>query len=114
MITAFQRRRVRRGGDDRPPEHVRERALRSDLRAVHDEALAAAGEGVRADGRFVDGSADDVLRGESAELDLLVVGSRGYGPVGAVLIGSATTALARGAACPILVTPRGSRFDLLD
>jgi nucleotide-binding universal stress UspA family protein len=42
------------------------------------------------------------------------VGSRGYGPRGAVLIGSATSALAYGAACPILVTPRGTRFDLLD
>ena len=114
VITAFQR--VAFGGVTTAalPSTSANVALRSDLHAVHDEALAAAGEDVRAEGRFVDGSADDVLRRESAELDLLVVGSRGYGPRGAVLVGSATTALARGAACPILVTPRGNRFDLLD
>jgi nucleotide-binding universal stress UspA family protein len=88
--------------------------MRAELRTLHDEALAATGEGVRVEGRFVEGSADEVLRDQSAELDLLVAGSRGYGPRGAVLMGSATTALARGAACPILVTPRGTRFDLLD
>ncbi len=63
--------------------------------------------------RFVDGSADDVLVAESAEVDLLVVGSRGYGPVGAVLLGSASSALARAANCLIIATPRETPFNLL-
>jgi nucleotide-binding universal stress UspA family protein len=43
-----------------------------------------------------------------------VTGSRGYGPLGAVLLGSTTADLARTSACPLLVTPRGTQFDLLD
>lgn len=87
--------------------------MRMELQAVHERALAAARERVEATGLFTDGTADQALLEESAELDLLAVGSRGYGPLGAVLMGSVTAALARGAACPILVTPRGAQFDLL-
>ena len=41
-------------------------------------------------------------------VDLLVVGSRGWGPVRRVLLGSTATALMRRAHCPVLVVPRGS------
>jgi nucleotide-binding universal stress UspA family protein len=34
-------------------------------------------------------------------------------PIGAVLLGSTTVALAKKAGCPLLVTPRGTRFDLI-
>jgi hypothetical protein len=37
---------------------------------------------------------------------LLVLGSRGYGPVRRVLLGSVSGELVRGAACPVLVVPR--------
>jgi nucleotide-binding universal stress UspA family protein len=40
---------------------------------------------------------------------LLVVGSRGYGPLRRVLLGSVSTRLARSAPCPLIVTPRGMR-----
>ena len=114
LITAFQRLAFGGVATTALPSTSANDTLRAGLRAVHDTALAEVRERVSAEGRFVEGSADDVLRDESADVDLLVVGSRGYGPRGAVLIGSATSALARGAACPILVTPRGTRFDLLD
>jgi nucleotide-binding universal stress UspA family protein len=87
--------------------------MRSELRAIHDEAVAGVPDDVETESRFVDGSADEVLVAESADVDLLIVGSRGYGPVGAVLLGSASTALARAARCPIVVTPRETPFDLL-
>ena len=87
--------------------------MRSELRTIHDEAVAGVPADVATESRFVDGSADDVLVAESADVDLLIVGSRGYGPVGAVLLGSASTALSRAATCPILVTPRETPFDLL-
>lgn len=45
----------------------------------------------------------------SASLDLLVVGSRGYGPIGRLLHGSTSRALARSARCPLLVLTRGAR-----
>ena len=87
--------------------------MRRELRAIHDEAVAGVPAGVEAESRFVDGSADEVLVAESADVDLLIVGSRGYGPVGAVLLGSASTALARAASCPIVVTPRETPLNLL-
>lgn len=43
---------------------------------------------------------------EEAGADLLVAGSRGYGPVMRVLLGSVSTQLAHRAPCPLLVVPR--------
>ena len=40
------------------------------------------------------------------ELDLLIVGSRGYGPIARLVNGSTSNYLARRAPCPLLVLPR--------
>jgi nucleotide-binding universal stress UspA family protein len=48
----------------------------------------------------------DAVRGQS---DLLVLGSRAYGPVRRALLGSVSTATVRHAACPVLVTPRSAK-----
>ncbi|MGI8712994.1 MAG: universal stress protein [Solirubrobacteraceae bacterium] len=45
----------------------------------------------------------------SASLDLLVVGSRGHGPIGRLMHGSTSRQLARNARCPVLVLTRGAR-----
>jgi nucleotide-binding universal stress UspA family protein len=45
----------------------------------------------------------------SASLDLLVVGSRGYGPIGRLIHGSTSHHLARTARSPLLVLTRGAR-----
>lgn len=45
----------------------------------------------------------------SASIDLLVVGSRGYGPIGRVVHGSTAQELARTARCPLLVLTRAAR-----
>jgi nucleotide-binding universal stress UspA family protein len=45
----------------------------------------------------------------SASVDLLVVGSRGYGPVGRLVHGSVSQRLASTARCPLLVLPRAVR-----
>ncbi len=42
----------------------------------------------------------------SASVDLLVVGSRGYGPLGRLVHGSTSGRLVRNARCPLLVLPR--------
>ncbi len=52
------------------------------------------------------GEAATQLMERSRELDLLVVGSRGYGPVRHALLGSVTQKLMENAACPVLVVPR--------
>ena len=47
------------------------------------------------------------LAAQSGSADLMVVGSRGYGPLRAVLLGSVSGRLVREAACPVIVVPRG-------
>jgi nucleotide-binding universal stress UspA family protein len=44
----------------------------------------------------------------SASVDLLVVGSRGYGPIGRLIHGSTSHELARISRCPLLVLPRAA------
>ena len=48
----------------------------------------------------------------SASLDLLVVGSRGYGPLGRLVYGGVAQRLARTARCPLLVLTRSARMVL--
>jgi nucleotide-binding universal stress UspA family protein len=52
------------------------------------------------------GNAAEELAVYSASLDLLVVGSRGYGPLGRLIHGSVSRELARIARSPLLVLPR--------
>ena len=51
----------------------------------------------------------------SEHLDLLVMGSRAYGPAHAVLLGGVSRRVIAGAACPVVVLPRGTaaRFEAL-
>lgn len=73
------------------------------------EATAAVGPDVKTEGRVLAGPAASTLA-EACEdgVDLLVVGSRGYGPLGRVLLGSVSGALLHKAPCPVLVAPRAS------
>jgi nucleotide-binding universal stress UspA family protein len=77
-------------------------------RADLDRRVAELPEDVRGEGVFVTGAPGRELAELSQSLDLLVVGSRGYGPLRAVLLGGVSHALVRGAACPVIVLPRGS------
>ena len=52
-----------------------------------------------------------VLSDEAKTLDLLVLGSRAYGPVRRVLLGSVSGPLVRQAPCPVLVVPRPARHE---
>lgn len=91
------------------------------LREVARGALAAAvahlsgpGAGATVTGEVVDGVPVEVLRSEAQRAALLVVGTRGLGPYGELLVGSTGTALAAGAACPVVVVPApraGARPD---
>lgn len=64
--------------------------------------------GVPADGEVTVGLAGDQMVSLSARTDLLVVGSRGYGPARSVLLGSTSSYLVHHAHCPVIVMPRGS------
>jgi nucleotide-binding universal stress UspA family protein len=61
-----------------------------------------------AEGELLIGDAEAVLAAKSEELDLLLVGSRGYGPMHAVIVGGVAGRLVREAACPVIVLPRGA------
>ena len=63
---------------------------------------------VRAESVFVAGAPGRELADFSHAVDVLLVGSRGYGPARAVLLGGISHALVRDAACPVIVLPRGS------
>jgi nucleotide-binding universal stress UspA family protein len=83
--------------------------VREDARKALDEALAALPEGVQAGGELLEGDIVDVLAAlDEREIDLLVCGSRGYGPVRRVLLGGVLRRLIRRAACPVIVVPRGA------
>ena len=58
------------------------------------------------EGRAVYGIPGEELAAFSAELDLLVVGSRSYGPVRRLVLGSTSDFLERHARCSLLVLPR--------
>jgi nucleotide-binding universal stress UspA family protein len=72
------------------------------------EAIASLGNGVEVGGRLLDGDPATALVDASTELDLLALGSRGYGPVRSVLLGSVSRRLVREGACSVVVLPRGT------
>lgn len=63
--------------------------------------------------RLLTGKPGRALAEASAEFDLMVAGSRGFGPLRRTLLGSTTSRLARSAACAVLVLPRGVGADPL-
>jgi nucleotide-binding universal stress UspA family protein len=62
--------------------------------------------GVAADGTVVVGSPTGELVLASEGLDLLVLGSRRWGPVRRLALGSTSERVIRHTACPVLVGPR--------
>jgi nucleotide-binding universal stress UspA family protein len=80
---------------------------------LHDRATAELEDAVaeldgepRGEPFFAVGNAAEILAAASEDLELLVVGSRGYGPLHSVLVGGVAGRVAREAACPVLVLPR--------
>jgi nucleotide-binding universal stress UspA family protein len=83
-----------------------------DLRAQASDELDAAIAGLDGDPRgerfFVVGQPGSILASATDELDLLVLGSRGYGPLHSVLVGGVAGRVVREAACPVIVLPRAA------
>ena len=77
-----------------------------------DAAVADVPEDVAAHGVHVTGDAQELLTAQSEKLDLLVMGSRGYGPLHAVLAGGLSGRVLRSAHCPVIVVPRGIEAPL--
>jgi nucleotide-binding universal stress UspA family protein len=58
------------------------------------------------EGRVALGTPASELLAFGDELDLLVVGSRGHGPLRRLILGSTSLELTREARCPLLIMPR--------
>lgn len=81
--------------------------LHEDVRSGLIEAVAALSAYPEIDPLVMEGEPAEALADASHELGLLVIGSRGYGPVRRVLLGSVSGGLLERTACPVLIVPRG-------
>ena len=82
-------------------------AIEKGLRTQLDQAVQSIPAEVTVEAELVRGDPTEELVAAAAGQDgLLVLGSRGYGPIRRVLLGSVSSALVRSAPCPVLVHPR--------
>jgi nucleotide-binding universal stress UspA family protein len=83
--------------------------LREGAREALDSALGSLPDAVDASSELLEGDVVDELAAlDEREVDVLVCGSRGYGPVRRVLLGGVSRRLIRRAACPLVVVPRSA------
>jgi len=89
------------GIDDLP------RALQDGASEAIEESLASLGDvgELTIERHVIEGNAVRVMADAAKDADLLVVGSRGLGGVGRVLLGSVSSALAHQAPCPVAIVP---------
>lgn len=82
-------------------------AVADEVKAMRERLTAAVAEcGVAADGEVLTGRPADALRALCETVDLLVIGSRHWGPVSRLIVGSTGEAMMHGSPCPLLVVPR--------
>jgi nucleotide-binding universal stress UspA family protein len=91
-----------------PPASALQEVLDERLHAGHDllHGRLESCEGVEAEGDVVLGDPAGELILASEDLDLLVLGSRRWGPVRRLALGSTSERVIRHAGCPVLVPPR--------
>jgi nucleotide-binding universal stress UspA family protein len=94
--------------DPHDPLNGRLPLLREDLEGVLAEAAAELAPRVDHHEELLSGDVASVLVMRSNGLGILVVGSRGRGPLLHAVLGGVSSAVTRGAACPVLVAPRAA------
>ena len=92
-------------GEDR---YVRDRLMARD---TLDAAIAAVAEDVETEPDVLYQDPVEGLTAASGRMDLLVMGSRAYGPKRAVMLGGVSRRVTTSAECPVLVLPRGAETD---
>ena len=75
---------------------------------IQEEAVGRVPDGVPTEPLLLHGDPAETLAEATSDLDLLVLGSRGYGPVKGTLLGSVSARVMAAASCPVLVVPRGA------
>jgi nucleotide-binding universal stress UspA family protein len=85
-----------------------ERAVQEGLDAV----IAGLPDDIAVTSVRLEGDPADQLGEHSTGLDLMLAGSRGYGPLRSVLVGGVSGRLMRTVQCPVIVVPRGADAPL--
>jgi nucleotide-binding universal stress UspA family protein len=87
-------------------------AIDEQRRAQLREALAVVSEDITVEGTLISGEpASKLADAARSRGTVLILGSRGYGPLRRVVLGSVSAALMRSAPCPVIVHPRGARSE---
>ena len=85
---------------------VEQERVRAARQAGVGRAAASVPAGIHVEPLVLDGDPAVVLAGQAHDADLLVMGSRGRGPLGSVMLGSTAAAVLRMARVPVVVVPR--------
>ncbi len=89
-------------------------AVRDTVQNDLDTVLRRLASSVATEGVVLDGDpVDELLDQADGWADLIVTGSRGYGPARQVLLGSVSAGILGAAAVPVIVTPRGVETELV-
>jgi nucleotide-binding universal stress UspA family protein len=81
---------------------------------IYEDAAGRVPNGLPTEPVLLHGDPAEALAEATSDLDLLVLGSRGYGPVKGTLLGSVSARVMAAAACPVLVVPRGAGVTPLE
>jgi nucleotide-binding universal stress UspA family protein len=90
---------------------VVEEGLNAMLEEANDRMKELPGD---VDGHAVSGLTGEELATFASQVDLLIVGSRGYGPMKRMMLGSTSSYLERHARCSLLVLPRSLAAATID
>jgi nucleotide-binding universal stress UspA family protein len=95
------------------PEEYRE-YKEKEWERVYEDAAGRLPDGLPTEPVLLHGDPAEALVEVTSDLDLLVLGSRGYGPVKGTLLGSVSARVMAAAACPVIVVPRGAGVTPLE
>jgi nucleotide-binding universal stress UspA family protein len=88
----------------------RDEVIQAEMERIQEQAVAAGRRTeARPDVAVARGRPADALLAMSETVDLLVIGSRRWGPAARLFLGSTGEALMHDAACPVLAVPRPAR-----
>ncbi len=101
-----------KGGGANQGWHELKDEIEGMMRTRMEEALADLPDDVRAEGVLITGDpAEELARVAVTDGGILVVGSRSYGPLRSVLLGSVSRDLMRSVPCPLIVHPRSAEAE---
>jgi nucleotide-binding universal stress UspA family protein len=89
------------------PEEYRE-YKQEEWERIYEDAAGRTPGGIATEPLLLHGDPAEALAEAARDLDLLLLGSRGYGPVKGTLLGSVSARVMAAATCPVMVVPRGA------